>query len=120
MSQPSSTLAIPEFDNLNPNSAWEWLLTFIGCYIPALSEVSKIITSKAFSNLPRRVRKVFFRSDILPHRIHNINSFDPDYQTVINHVSNTWDLRASAIRDIHSVFPDSKYNQVKITLLKDF
>ncbi|KAH9815055.1 hypothetical protein DFH28DRAFT_928177 [Melampsora americana] len=29
MSQPSSTLAIPDFDNPNPKSAWEWLLTFI-------------------------------------------------------------------------------------------
>lgn len=116
MSQPTSSLEIPEipdFDSLTAKSAWQWISCFIGWHIPALSEASKKITAKTLNDLPRRVRKILFRSDLLPHKIHDLDSFDPECDSVINHYSFTWALRASAIRDIHSIFRDPKKNRVE-------
>ncbi|KAH9821646.1 hypothetical protein DFH28DRAFT_923140 [Melampsora americana] len=113
MSQPIQLPEIPDFDNLTDQSIWQWISCFLGWHLPALSEASKKITFKTWNELPKKVKKVFFRSDLLPHKIYDLDSFDSESVSVIQHYSLTWNLRSSSIRDIHCIFRNPKKNKVE-------
>lgn len=106
-------LNLPDFDRLTKFSAWSWIAHLLGWHIPALSDPSKRITAKTFDDYPRGVQKFLFRSDLLPHHLHGLDSFDPLREDIKHHYSFTWALRSSAIRDIHRLFREPNKNKVE-------
>ncbi|KAG0151673.1 hypothetical protein CROQUDRAFT_712652 [Cronartium quercuum f. sp. fusiforme G11] len=104
---------IPEFEKLSTNSTWSYITYFLGWHLPSLPESSKRITNQIYLNYERSFRKYLFRKDLIPHNFIGLDQFNPNCLIIQNHYKFTYQLRYSAIRDIHKIYKNKNKNKVE-------